>query len=43
METGAVHSEPVIDSPRLFFSVLPGTEKEIKEYQLRLHHQQHII
>lgn len=32
-KTGAVHSEPVIASPRLFFSVLPGTEKEIQEYQ----------
>jgi hypothetical protein len=30
-EYGAVHSEPKFDKPRLFFSILPGDEAEIKE------------
>ena len=33
--TPAVHSEPKIDGPRLFFSVLPGTEEEIAQYKNR--------
>lgn len=29
--TAAAHSEPKIDTPRIFFSVLPGDENEIRE------------
>lgn len=34
-ERGAVHSEPKIDSERLFISILPGSESEIKELKAR--------
>lgn len=36
---GAVHSEPKIHENRLFFSVLPGDESEIKELYTRWHPQ----
>jgi len=31
-DSGAVHSEPKMTGSRLFFSVLPGTQSQIKEY-----------
>jgi hypothetical protein len=34
-ESAAIHSEPKIDSERLFFSVLPGNENEISELKDR--------
>jgi hypothetical protein len=30
-EIGAIHSEPDMKEPRLFFSILPGTKEEIEE------------
>lgn len=33
--TGAIHSEPDISEPRLFFSLVLGTEEEVKELDAR--------
>ena len=34
-ENAAIHSEPLIDNPRLFVSVLPGSKEEINEWRER--------
>lgn len=34
-KNGAIHSEPDMNVPRLFFSILPGTAEQITEFQER--------
>ncbi len=35
IDKAAVHSEPPMDSDRVFISVLPGTQKQIQEWEQR--------